>query len=76
MINISKLQEGTIPKSSEHDSARKGVDHDANQVSCWVVKGYDEQVGELGITGYRDVKRKFLNIFDDDDDEEMKKDFC
>ena len=39
------------------------------------MEGYDEEVGELGITGYRDVKRKCLDIFDDDDDEEMKKDF-
>jgi hypothetical protein len=62
VLNISKLQEGTIPKSSEHDSARKGVDHDANQVSCWVVEGYDEQVDKLGITGYSDVKRKYFDI--------------
>ena len=39
--------------------------------------GYDDEVDELGsMTGYGDVKRQFVNIFDSgDDDEEMKMGF-
>ena len=38
--------------------------------------GYDNKVDELGINGYINLRRKFVNVFDsDDDDEEMKRDF-
>ena len=38
--------------------------------------GYDNNVDELGINGYIDLRRKFVNVFDsDDNDEEMKRDF-
>ena len=39
---------------------------------------YDKEVDsdELGETGYIDMKRKFFDVWsDDDDDKEMKKDF-
>ena len=56
MLNISKLQEGTIPKSSEHGSAQKGGDQSASQVGC------DDEVDELGLIGYSDVERKVFDI--------------
>ena len=38
--------------------------------------GYNKKVDELGINRYIDLRRKFVNIFDsDDNDEEMKRDF-
>lgn len=35
--------------------------------------GWDEEVAELGITGYGDVKRQFVNILDSGDDVEERK---
>ena len=42
-------------------------------MGCWAVEGYDEEVDELGITGYGDVKRMFVDVFDSGDDDEEKK---
>ena len=67
------IRDGTNPRISERSSARKGGDQSASQVGC------DEEVDELGMIGYSDVDKRFLNIFvgddSDDDDEEMKRDF-
>jgi hypothetical protein len=38
------------------------VDHDANQVGSWVVEGYDEELDELGINRYDDMKRIFVDV--------------
>ena len=69
-----EIKDGTNPRSSKHDSARKGVDHGANQ--DWWGVGNGEKVDKLGETGYFDTKTDFFDDWNsDDDDGEMKRDF-
>ena len=52
------------------------MDHDANQEGCCEMMGCEDEVDELGKTGYSDVKRQNFDVLDsDDDDEETKMDF-
>ena len=57
-----RIMDGTIPKFSRHGWAQKGADHDASQVGCCETVEYDEEVDELGMNGYDDMKRIFVDV--------------